>query len=57
MERVLGIGGIYFHASDPQGLAHWYEDCLGVAMQRRVCKLRGAAARRHTDLVVCVWVS
>ena len=33
MERVLGIGGIYFRASDPEGLARWYEDCLGVAMQ------------------------
>ena len=33
MERVLGIGGIYFRASDPEALARWYETCLGVEMQ------------------------
>ena len=30
MERVLGIGGFYFRASDPEALARWYERCLGV---------------------------
>lgn len=32
MERALGIGGFYFRASDPEALARWYEQCLGVAM-------------------------
>lgn len=33
MERALGIGGIYFRASDPEALALWYENCLGVEMK------------------------
>lgn len=30
MEQVLGIGGFYFRAKDPVGLARWYTTCLGV---------------------------
>ena len=30
MERVTGIGGFFFRASDPQALASWYRDRLGV---------------------------
>jgi predicted enzyme related to lactoylglutathione lyase len=30
MERVLGIGGVFFKARDPQALAAWYRDHLGV---------------------------
>ena len=30
MERVTGIGGVFFRSSDPQGLAAWYEQHLGV---------------------------
>ncbi|WP_299870377.1 VOC family protein [uncultured Hoeflea sp.] len=30
MERVLGIGGMFFRASDPEGLARWYADNLGI---------------------------
>jgi len=32
MERVLGIGGIFFKARDPQALAAWYRDHLGVPL-------------------------
>lgn len=31
MERVTGIGGVFFRASDPQALAAWYERHLGIA--------------------------
>jgi glyoxylase I family protein len=31
MERVTGIGGFFFRANDPEGLAAWYEERLGVA--------------------------
>lgn len=31
MERVSGIGGVFFRATDPEGLARWYADHLGVA--------------------------
>jgi predicted enzyme related to lactoylglutathione lyase len=30
MERILGIGGVFFKARDPQGLAAWYREHLGV---------------------------
>ena len=30
MERVTGIGGLFFRATDPKGLAEWYERHLGV---------------------------
>jgi glyoxylase I family protein len=30
MERVLGIGGYFFRAKDPQALAAWYEKALGI---------------------------
>jgi len=29
-ERVLGIGGLFFRSRDPQGLAKWYEEHLGI---------------------------
>jgi glyoxylase I family protein len=31
MERVNGIGGFFFRARDPEALATWYEQRLGVA--------------------------
>lgn len=30
MERVNGIGGLFFRAHDPSGLAEWYQQHLGV---------------------------
>lgn len=30
MERVTGIGGVFFRARDPEGLTRWYADHLGV---------------------------
>jgi len=30
MERVTGIGGIFFRAEDPQASARWYAEHLGV---------------------------
>jgi hypothetical protein len=30
MERVTGIGGFFFRASDPEALAGWYRDRLGI---------------------------
>jgi predicted enzyme related to lactoylglutathione lyase len=31
MERVSGIGGLFFRAKDPSSLARWYEAHLGVS--------------------------
>ena len=30
MEKVTGIGGLFFRSRDPDGLARWYQDRLGV---------------------------
>jgi glyoxylase I family protein len=30
MERVLGIGGVFYKAADPDGLNRWYAEHLGV---------------------------
>ncbi|SIO08839.1 VOC family protein [Vannielia litorea] len=30
MEKVTGIGGVFFRARDPQALAAWYRDHLGI---------------------------
>lgn len=32
MEKVLGIGGLFFRADDPEALAQWYLENLGVAL-------------------------
>jgi predicted enzyme related to lactoylglutathione lyase len=29
-ERVMGIGGLFFRSRDPQKLAQWYEQNLGI---------------------------
>ena len=33
MEKVRGIGGVFFKAQDPKALAKWYADNLGVPME------------------------
>ena len=30
VERVTGIGGFFFRSRDPEALARWYEEMLGV---------------------------
>lgn len=32
MEKVLGIGGLFFRSQDPATLAKWYEDNLGISV-------------------------
>ena len=33
MEQVTGIGGIFFKARDPQALAAWYHEHLGLPLE------------------------
>ena len=33
MERVTGIGGVFFKAKDPAALAAWYRDHLGLELE------------------------
>src|SRR6266566_6039957 len=32
MEKVTGIGGLFFRAHDPAALGHWYQQHLGVSL-------------------------
>jgi glyoxylase I family protein len=32
MEKVLGIGGFFFRATDPSSLSRWYREHLGIAL-------------------------
>ncbi|MEX2161298.1 MAG: VOC family protein [Anaerolineales bacterium] len=32
MENVTGIGGLFFRAKNPEALAKWYQDNLGVTL-------------------------
>jgi predicted enzyme related to lactoylglutathione lyase len=32
-QHVLGVGGIFFKAEDPEKLAAWYKDHLGLAVE------------------------
>ncbi len=33
MEKVLGIGGVFFKARDPRALADWYREHLGLSIE------------------------
>ena len=33
MERIVGIGGVFFKARDPKALAAWYETHLGMRLE------------------------
>lgn len=33
MERVVGIGGVFFRAGDPEALRAWYAEHLGIDVQ------------------------
>ncbi|MEO5722218.1 MAG: VOC family protein [Chthoniobacterales bacterium] len=48
MERVLGVGGIFFKANDPEKLAEWYRKHLGVPVEEwgGASFQEGAAAER-----------
>ena len=32
MQKVLGIGGLFFRSENPSGLAQWYETHLGITL-------------------------
>ena len=32
MEKVTGIGGLFFRAKDPDGLGRWYQQHLGITL-------------------------
>jgi glyoxylase I family protein len=35
MQKVVGVGGVFFRAKDPKALAKWYEEILGIDIDDR----------------------
>jgi catechol 2,3-dioxygenase-like lactoylglutathione lyase family enzyme len=33
MARITALGGVFFHSADPQALAAWYRDTLGLKVE------------------------
>jgi len=50
VERVLGIGGVFFQARDPKALAAWYREYLGLPVElgRTYGELTSAADGEQT---------
>lgn len=50
MERVLGLGGIFFKARDPKALAEWYQTNLGITLEsgQTCATLKSAGADEMT---------
>jgi len=50
MERVLGIGGVFFKARDPKALAAWYRENLGILVEpgQTYCSLTSGGAGEQT---------
>ena len=46
MEKVTGIGGLFFRAKDPKALAKWYSDHLGIDPVPRAPTIRHGGRRR-----------
>ena len=55
MEHVLGIGGIFLKARDPQALATWYRDNLGVLIDANQTYGMFAAATDDDAPAQTVW--
>lgn len=51
MERVRGIGGIFFKANDPKALAEWYQKHLGVPVEA----YGGATFREPAGEATTIW--
>jgi predicted enzyme related to lactoylglutathione lyase len=41
MQDVIGIGGVFFRAREPEALARWYRDMLGVGGDDGVWRAQG----------------
>ena len=55
MERVIGIGGIFFKARDPERLAAWYRQHLGVPGEGEHAEFVAPPAGHERDLARTVW--
>ena len=52
VEKVTGIGGLFFRAKDPKALSKWYSDHLGVGL---VPSSYGGASPWHQEAGPCAF--
>jgi len=55
MERVTGIGGIFFKARDPARLAAWYRDQLGIPTESAQAEFAWRDKDRPEQVNRTVW--
>lgn len=55
MERVTGIGGIFFKARDPESLGEWYARHLGVEIKNGCADFHWTAAGQAPRDARTVW--
>jgi predicted enzyme related to lactoylglutathione lyase len=48
VERVLGLGGVFFRARDPEALRAWYQEHLGLPVEEWGGTVLTAEADDHT---------
>ena len=48
MQKITGVGGIFFKARDPQQLMEWYEQHLGLQFQHGFIELKWADPQGST---------
>lgn len=55
MERVTGIGGVFFKAKDPQKTMAWYREHLGIECQHGCAVFAWSEANRPEAKGMTVW--
>ena len=55
MERVKGIGGVFFKARDPERLSSWYREHLGIAAADGHADFRWREHDRPNEIGRTVW--
>jgi len=55
MERVTGIGGVFFKARDPARMEAWYRENLGIQIQDGHAEFAACAAGQPTETARTVW--
>jgi predicted enzyme related to lactoylglutathione lyase len=53
--RVTGIGGIFFKARDPEALARWYRDHLGISIEAMVALFTWKSGKDGRHIGHTVW--
>ena len=55
MDRVTGIGGVFFKADDPEQLYQWYEKHLGIKREHGFVGFRWRGEKDPKEEGITVW--